>query len=113
VARLRGRRQLGAGLTTLAVLLVVVLPLAAISVVVAREVSNGAAYVRRTLSSEGVQGLVNRLPQPLRVVAEKAMAQLPQDQEDLQQLTDQQRGRAPPRWGGPSPRPGARSCRWR
>ena len=100
VARLRGHRQLGAGLTTAAVLLVVVLPLASISVVLAKDVTDGAAFVRRTLSSEGVQGLVNRLPQSLRAVAEKALAQLPQDQADLQQLTDQQRGRAAAAVGG-------------
>jgi predicted PurR-regulated permease PerM len=99
VARLRGRRQLAAGLTTAAVLLVVLLPLASISVVLARDVTAGAAFVRRTLQSEGVQGLIDRLPQSLRAVADKALAQLPPDQ-DLQQLTEQQRGRAAAAVGG-------------
>src|SRR6185503_14219843 len=65
-ARLRGRRQIAAGLTTTAILLVVVLPLASISVVLAKEISDGATYVRTTLRSEGVQGLTNDLPRPLR-----------------------------------------------
>jgi predicted PurR-regulated permease PerM len=94
VARLRGRRQAGAGLTTAAVLLVVVLPLASISVTVANEVADGVTYVRRTLRSEGVQGLLNDLPAPLRTVAEGVLARVPHEQDDLQQLTQQQGGRA-------------------
>ncbi len=97
---LRGRRQTAAGLTTAAVLLVVVLPLASISVVLAKEIADGADYVRRTLRSEGVQGLVNDLPHPLRALAEKALRQLPKDPEDFQQLTEQQRGRAAAAVGG-------------
>ncbi len=100
VAGVRGRRQVAAGLTTAAVLLMVVLPLAVISVVLAKEVADGAAYVRRTLQSEGVQGLVNDLPRPLRALAEKARGQLPQDSQDLQQLTEEQRGRAAAAVGG-------------
>src|SRR2546423_1698525 len=70
-ARLRGRRQVAAGLVTVAVLLVVVLPLAAISVGLAKEVGDGVAYVQRTLRSEGVQGLIDDLPRPLRALGEK------------------------------------------
>jgi predicted PurR-regulated permease PerM len=99
-ARLRGRRQIAAGLTTVAILLVVVLPLASISVVLAKEVSDGATYVRNTLRSEGVQGLVNDLPRPLRALAEKVLARLPQDQGDLQDLTQKQGGRAAAAVGG-------------
>jgi predicted PurR-regulated permease PerM len=99
-AWMRGRRQLAAGLTTAAMLLIVVLPLASISVVLAKEVSDGAAYVRNTLRSEGVQGIVNDLPRPLRSLAQKALTQLPQDQESLQQITEKQRGRAAAAVGG-------------
>lgn len=98
--RLRGRRQIAAGLTTAAILLVVVLPLASISVVLAKEVSDGATYVRNTLRSEGVQGLVNDLPRPLRALAEKVLTRLPQDQGDLQDLTQKQGGRAAAAVGG-------------
>jgi predicted PurR-regulated permease PerM len=99
-ARMRGRRQVAAGLTTAAILLIVVLPLASISVVLANEVAAGATYVRTTLRSEGVQGLVNDLPRPLRALAEKVMARLPQDQGDLQNLTQKQSGRAAAAVGG-------------
>jgi len=99
-ARLRGRRQIAAGLTTTAILLVVVLPLASISVVLAKEISDGATYVRTTLRSEGVQGLTNDLPRPLRALAEKVVAQLPQGQDDLQDVAQQQGGRAAAAVGG-------------
>jgi predicted PurR-regulated permease PerM len=99
-ARMRGRRQLAAGLTTAGMLLVVVLPLASISVMLASEITNGAAYVRNTLRSEGVQGIVNDLPAPLRSLAQKALSQLPQDAESLQQMTQNQGGRAAAAVGG-------------
>ena len=99
-ARIKGRRQVAAGLTTAAILLIVVLPLASIGVVLANDVAAGATYVRTTLRSEGVQGLVNDLPRPLRALAEKLMARLPQDQGDLQDLTQKQSGRAAAAVGG-------------
>src|SRR5206468_4108095 len=80
VRRTRGRRQLSATVTTLAVLLVVILPLAAISVTLAREVGDGIGYVRRTLRSEGVEGLVRDLPGPLQTLVRKVIAQLPSEQ---------------------------------
>jgi predicted PurR-regulated permease PerM len=49
VLRLRGRRQLAAGLFTVAVMLVVVIPVASLTVVLAREAADGVAYVRGTL----------------------------------------------------------------
>ena len=99
-ARLRGRRQVAAGLTTAGILLIVVLPLASISVVLANEVAAGANYVRTTLRSEGVQGLINDLPRPLRALAEKVVSQLPQGQGDLQDVAQQQGGRAAAAVGG-------------
>jgi predicted PurR-regulated permease PerM len=99
-ARLKGRRQVAAGLTSAGILLIVVLPLASISVVLANEVAAGANYVRNTLRSEGVQGLVNDLPRPLRALAQKVMSRLPQDQGDLQDLTQKQSGRAAAAVGG-------------
>ncbi len=100
VGWLRGRRQVAAGLSTVAVVLVVVLPLASISITLANEVADGAAYVRKTLRSEGVQGLINDLPRPLRAVAEKAREQLPHEGQGLQQMTQQQTGRAAAAVGG-------------
>jgi predicted PurR-regulated permease PerM len=99
-ARIRGRRQVAAGIVTLAMLLVVVLPLASVSVMLAKEVTDGAAYVRNTLRSEGVQGIINDLPGPLRSLAQKGLSQLPHDQDSLQQMTQTQGGRAAAAVGG-------------
>jgi len=51
-------------------------------------------------SDLGVQGLVNDLPRPLRALAQKVMSRLPQDQGDLQDLTQKQSGRAAAAVGG-------------
>jgi predicted PurR-regulated permease PerM len=98
--RLRGRRQLAAGIVTAAVLLVVVLPLASVTVALAREAADGVAYVRGTLRSEGVAGLLADLPPMLRSLAEKALERLPQDQDQLQDLTGAQGGKAARAVGG-------------
>jgi predicted PurR-regulated permease PerM len=98
--RLRGRRQLAAGLFTAAVMLVVVIPVASLTVVLAREAADGVAYVRGTLRSEGVSGLVADLPAALQSPARKLLEQLPQDQEQLQDLTSTQGGKAARAAGG-------------
>jgi predicted PurR-regulated permease PerM len=98
--RMGGRRNLASGVATLTVLLVVVLPLAWLAVVLAQEVADGANYVRRTLRSEGVGGLVADLPAPLRAAAQKVLDRLPQDQEELTQVAGAQGGRAASAVGG-------------
>jgi predicted PurR-regulated permease PerM len=99
-ARMGGRRNLASGVATLTVLLVVILPLAWLAVVLAQEVADGVSYVRRTLRSEGVGGLVADLPAPLRAAAQKVLDRLPQDQEELTQVAGAQGGRAASAVGG-------------
>jgi len=98
--RLGGRRQLAAALVTVAVALVVVIPVASLTLVLAREAADGAAYVRDTLRSEGTAGLVADLPAPLRSLARRVLDQLPQDQAQLQDLTGAQGGNAARAVGG-------------
>ncbi len=98
--RLGGRRNLASGISTLAVLLVVILPLAWLGVVLAQEAADGVSYVRRTLRSEGVGGLVNDLPAPLRSAAQKVLDRLPHDSEELTQVAGAQGGRAASAVGG-------------
>ena len=98
--RLRGRRQLAAGIVTLGVLLLLVVPLTAVTLSLGREVVAGVEYVRDTLRSEGVTGLINDLPAPLRGVIEKLVDQLPGGEEGIQDLSDKQRGRAAAVVGG-------------
>jgi predicted PurR-regulated permease PerM len=97
--RLRGRRQIAAIFTTIAVVLVVVLPLIAVSVTVVRELTDGVAYVRKTLRSEGVEGLVNDLPAALQAVARRALSELP-DEQGMQDMAQRQGGRAAAAVGG-------------
>jgi predicted PurR-regulated permease PerM len=95
-----GRRQTAAILVTTALLLIVVIPLLLLAGVLAREVANGVTYVRDTFKSEGVAGLLNDLPGPLRALAEKIIARFPQGQENLQQVAGAQTGRAASYLGG-------------
>jgi predicted PurR-regulated permease PerM len=86
---LRGRRQLAAVLVTVAVMLVVVIPVASLTAVLAHEAADAVAYVRQTLRSEGTAGIVADLPVILRSPAEKVLGMLPRDQGDLQDLSAQ------------------------
>ena len=99
-AGMGGRRTLASGVATLVVLLVVILPLAWLAVVLAQEVADGVSYVRRTLRSEGVGGLVADLPAPLRAAAQKILDRIPHDQDDLTQVAGAQGGRAASAVGG-------------
>jgi predicted PurR-regulated permease PerM len=71
--RLRGRAGLAAGLLTLLVLLAIVVPFGGILGVLAREVSQVIGAVRSSLQESGVEGLVQRLPGPLRWLADSAL----------------------------------------
>jgi predicted PurR-regulated permease PerM len=99
-ARLRGRRQLAAGIMTLGVLLLLVVPIAAVTLSLGKEIVAGIGYIKETLTSEGVTGLINDLPAPLRTLVEKVLAQIPGGEERIQELTDQQSGRAAAALGG-------------
>jgi predicted PurR-regulated permease PerM len=99
-ARLRGRRQLAAGIMTLGALLLLVVPLAAVAISLGKEAVAGVGYIKETLSSEGVTGLVNDLPAPLRTLIEKVLEQIPGGEERIQELTNRQSGRAAAAIGG-------------
>lgn len=55
---------------TASVVVLGAVPVAAISVFVVGEGSRGVEYIADTLRSEGVTGLVERLPDPARSVAD-------------------------------------------
>src|SRR5207245_3327848 len=57
-------------------------------------------YIKETLSGEGVAGLINDLPAPLRTLVEKVLEQIPGGEERIQELTDTQGGRAAAALGG-------------
>jgi predicted PurR-regulated permease PerM len=80
--RLGGRRQLASAMVTFAVVLVLVVPAFLLTLTMAREVVNGAQYVRETLRSEGVAGLVRDLPPRVRGMAQAVLDEIPKDEED-------------------------------
>ena len=71
--RLGGRAALAAGLLTVLVLLAIVLPFGGILGVLAKEIIQVIDSVRSSLEEYGLGGLVQRLPGPLRALAERAL----------------------------------------
>ncbi|RPH72043.1 MAG: AI-2E family transporter [Myxococcaceae bacterium] len=71
--KLGGRAALAAGLLTVLVLLAIVLPLGGIAGVLAKEIAQVIDSVRGSLQEYGVEGLVERLPGPLRMLAARAL----------------------------------------
>ncbi|HET9158476.1 MAG TPA: AI-2E family transporter [Myxococcaceae bacterium] len=67
--RLGGRAGLAAGLLTLLVLLAIVLPFGSIAGVLTREIIQVINSVRGAIQESGVDGLVQRLPDPLQTLA--------------------------------------------
>jgi predicted PurR-regulated permease PerM len=98
--RFGGRRQAAAALLTVAVTLLLVLPLAALTVIMGKQVVEGVAYVRDTLQHGGVPALVEKLPPSLRGLGQKVMGQLPHTQEEIGELAGNQTGRAAAAVGG-------------
>jgi predicted PurR-regulated permease PerM len=91
--RLGGRRSLAAGILVISVVLLVVGPLLFLSAVVVKETSDGAKFILETVRSEGVSGLLERLPAPLQQLAQKALVGLG----DLSELAQRQLSQQGPR----------------
>jgi predicted PurR-regulated permease PerM len=85
-ARLGGRRAIAAALLTVGVLVLVVLPIAAMGTIIVNEVIEGVTWLRKTIESEGVWGLLERLPAPVARAAKEVLDAVPQPQEQLQRL---------------------------
>ena len=71
--RLGGRRALAAGLLTLLVLLTVLLPLAGLTTLLARQVIGVFQGLRAIFQEGGLPGLLERVPGPLRRLADWAV----------------------------------------
>ena len=84
--RLRRRRHLAAILITTAVVLAVLIPLATLATLIVAETIQGVAWLRAALESQGMAGLLDRLPSSARPFAEQLLSELPKAQEELQAL---------------------------
>jgi predicted PurR-regulated permease PerM len=70
------RRGLSAALMVLGVLFLLLVPVVAFSTFAFKEASDGARFVSQTVRSDGVTGLVDRLPSPLARLAHRGLARL-------------------------------------
>jgi predicted PurR-regulated permease PerM len=98
--RLGGRRNAAAALLTLGVLLLAILPFAGLGAILVNQVLEGVEWVRRTIQSEGVWGLVERLPAPVQDAAHEVLRAFPQPQQQLQRIAGAQGGQAAAAVGG-------------
>jgi predicted PurR-regulated permease PerM len=73
---LRGHRAIAAGILVLAVLFLLVGPLLGLTAFLVKEAADGARFLMETVRSEGVAGLVERLPAPLDGYAREALERL-------------------------------------
>jgi predicted PurR-regulated permease PerM len=99
-AKLGGRRAVAATLLTLGVLVLVVLPIAALGTILVNEVLQGLAWLRKTIESEGVWGLLGRLPDQVQTAAKQFLDAFPQPQQQLQKLAGEQSAGAATAVGG-------------
>lgn len=93
-AGLGGRRQLAALALTLAMLLAVLLPVGGLGAALVQEIVGGVQWLRGALESEGIWGLVHRLPAPGQDLVHRLVAAIPDPQGQLQQLAGAEGGQA-------------------
>jgi predicted PurR-regulated permease PerM len=73
---LGGRRGIAAGILVLAVLFLIVGPLLGLAAVLVKEAVDGVKFIQETVRSEGVTGLVQKLPGPFDDWAHRALERL-------------------------------------
>jgi predicted PurR-regulated permease PerM len=91
---LGGRRNAAAGLLTAAVLVAVVGPLSGLGAALVPQMVAAFGWIRGALSSEGLAGLVDRVPESLRPIAEQIHQAIPETLDRLQELVTAEGGRA-------------------
>lgn len=98
--RLRGRRGLAGAALTLALLLVVVLPLAGLGAVLVPQLVDGVQWLRDALQSQGVWGVVEKLPPSAQHAARQLLRLIPDPEAELRALAGRQGGAAAVMLGG-------------
>jgi predicted PurR-regulated permease PerM len=87
--RFGGRRSAAAALLTVAVVLAVVIPVASMGAILVGQVAQGVQWLRETIQSEGVWGLIERLPGPAQRAAREILEAVPQQPRQLETLAGQ------------------------
>jgi predicted PurR-regulated permease PerM len=95
---LRNRSNTSAGLLCAAVLVALVAPVGGIAAFAVKEAIEGARFVVSTVQSDGMTGLVDELPGPMRSTVEKLLERFPIEEQDIdaavQEQASAQSGRA-------------------
>jgi len=99
-ARLGGRRVVAGTLITLGTALLIVLPIALLTMAVGRQVVEGVAYVHDTVRRGGMPALIDDLPPLLREPVDGLLEQLPHGQAQIEELAGNQTTKAAAAVGG-------------
>jgi predicted PurR-regulated permease PerM len=100
VARFRGRREWAAGLLVVTLIVALVIPVAALLTVIAGQAVEGFQWLRQALASQGITGLVERLPRWLEPVGRHVITSLPHLLAELEQRVGAGGGQAVTALGG-------------
>lgn len=98
--RLWGRREVAAGVLVVVLLVALALPVAFLVTVIAGQAVEGLRWLREALASEGVTGLIARLPSWLEPLALRLVASVPDLQAEVQALAGAGGGQAVTAIGG-------------
>jgi predicted PurR-regulated permease PerM len=99
-ALLRGRRRVAALALTAGVVLAVLLPLGGLGAALVQEILSGIQWVRSALESQGIDGLLQRLPAPLEELGRRLVAAIPPPGQLLQRAAGAGGGEAAQAVGG-------------
>jgi predicted PurR-regulated permease PerM len=86
----RGRRSLSAGVLSLGVVLLIILPVVSMSAFLVDEAADGVRYVSKTVRSEGVSGLLQKLPHPVQRAVQALQQRFGGDEAGLREVVEKQ-----------------------
>jgi len=86
----RGRKQLSASLLCTAVVLALVAPVGGIAAFAVNEGIDGARFVVNTVRSDGMTGLVDTLPGPMRNAAQQLLERFPIEEQEIDKALQEQ-----------------------
>ncbi|MDB4988944.1 MAG: hypothetical protein JWN04_4122 [Myxococcaceae bacterium] len=87
---LKQRRSVSAAILCFFVLVAVVVPIGGIAAFAVNESVKGARFVAKTVQSDGMAGLLDQLPPPLRSGADAVLRRFPVDEHDLNDSLQEQ-----------------------
>jgi predicted PurR-regulated permease PerM len=99
-AHLGGRPSVAAAILTVGLLVVVLLPLGTLGAVLFGQIADGIQWLREVIQSEGVHGVVVRLPPALQHALQAVLRLMPEPEAQLRSLAGQQGGSAAAAVGG-------------